>query len=263
MGSKQHRLLAVGMPFFVVIAFAVMPIQAGAGTSRPGGPSDTTYAASYAKAKVSNIAVTSQQVSCYRPEVPFFTKGTTDGYTGMTPCPGATTGEDTGAAGPYPNQVGSANGYPAAGPMLVNDHSESDLRVDPNHPNHVIASSKWFVSAEGYNHVLGFYESFDGGKTWPVQGHVPGYEGFTDNTDPIGAFDGYGNYYSLVLPYQFFYNKDGGHNFTVGKSQEPNPAVPAEVIAIAVRPHGSTAVTNWITTNNNGQPDYIAAYDSK
>src|SRR5438270_7477280 len=261
MGSKQQRLLAVGMPFFVVIALAVMPIQAGAGTSRPGVQSDTTYAASYAKAKVSNIAVTSQQVSCYRPEVPFFTKGTTDGYTGMTPCPSATTGEDTGAAGPYPNQVGSANGYPAAGPMLVNDHSESDLRVDPNHPNHVIASSKWFVSAEGYNHVLGFYESFDGGKTWPVQGHVPGYEGFTDNTDPVGAFDGFGNFYELNLPYQFFYKSDGSHDFTVEKSQEPNPVQPAEVISVSVRPHGATTATQWITTAN-GKPDIIASYDA-
>src|SRR5256885_16933029 len=131
MGLKQPRLLAVGMPFFVVIALALMPVPAGAGTSRPGVQSDTAYAGSYARAKVSNIAVTSQQVSCYRPEVPFLTKGTTDGYTGMTPCPGATTGEDTGAAGPYPNQGGSAHGYPADGPKLVNDQSGSHLRGGP------------------------------------------------------------------------------------------------------------------------------------
>src|SRR6266853_666708 len=35
-------------------------------------------------------------------------------------------------------------------------------------------STKWFMSAEGYNHLVGFYES------WPVMSHVPGYEGFTD-----------------------------------------------------------------------------------
>ncbi len=57
---------------------------------------------------------------------------------------------------------------------------------------HLIGQSKWFVSAEGYNHLLGFYESWDGGATWPVQGHVPGYEGWTDNTDPVGAFDPWG-----------------------------------------------------------------------
>jgi len=64
MGLKQRRLLAVGMPFFVVIALAVMPVQAGAGTNRPGVPSDTDYAASYARAKVTNLFATTQQVSC-------------------------------------------------------------------------------------------------------------------------------------------------------------------------------------------------------
>jgi len=246
------------MPLLTAATFAVLPAQAGLRTQ-----SDTTYAASFAKAKVTNISVTAQKVSCYRPEVPFFTAGTTNGYTGMTSCPGATTGEDTGAARPYPNQAGSANGYPAAGPMLVKDHSESDLRVDPNHPNHVIASSKWFASAEGYNHVLGFYESWNGGKTWPVQGHVPGYEGFTDNTDPVGAFDGYGNYYSLVLPYQFAYA--GGANGTGSKlyqkSNLPNPAMPPEAVSVSVRPVGAKAATEWITTHTNTSgvtgPDFV------
>src|SRR5256885_5431236 len=266
MGLKQPRLLAVGMPFFVVIALALMPVPAGAGTSRPGVQSDTAYAGSYARAKVSNVSVTSQQVSCYRPEVPFFTRGTTDGYTGMSRCPasGATTGEDTGAAGPYPTQAGSAAGYPAAGPMLVNDHSESDLRVDPNHPNHVIGSSKWFASAEGYNHVLGFYESLDGGKTWPVQGHVPGYEGFSDDTDPVGAFDGYGNYYSLILPYQFAYfgGALGGGSKLFQNSKLPNPAMPPESVSVAVRPAGAKTATDWITTHKNSSgvtgPDFVA-----
>jgi len=263
MGLKQRRLLAVGMPFFVVIALALMPVPAGAGPNRPGVPSDTDYAGSYARANVTNVFATTQQVSCYRLEVPFFTTGTTDGYTGMTPCPGATTGEDTGAAGPYPTQVGSAAGYPAAGPMLVNDHSESDLRVDPNHPNHVIGSSKWFASAEGYNHVLGFYESFDGGQTWPVQGHIPGYEGFSDDTDPVGAFDGFGNFYEILLPYQFAYA--GGANGTGSKlfqkSKLPNPAMPPESVSVSVRPVGAKFATDWITTHTNSAgvtgPDFV------
>src|SRR2546428_2431184 len=264
MGFKQRRLLAVGMPFFVAIAFAIVPIPAGAGTSSPGAQSDAAYAGSYAKAKVTNVFATTQKVSCYRPEVPFFTKGTTDGYTGMTACPVATTGEDTGAAGPYPTQARSASGYPAAGPMLVNDHSESDLRVDPKHPNHVIASSKWFASAEGYNHVLGFYESFDGGKSWPVQGHIPGYEGFTDNTDPVGAFDGYGNYYSLLLPYQFAYagGAHGTGSKVYQKSNLPNPAMPPEAVSVSVRPVDAPTATDWITTHRNASgvtgPDFVA-----
>src|SRR5437016_8150932 len=87
--------------------------------------------------------------------------------------------------------------------MLVTDHSESDIRVDPTNPNRIIGSSKWFTGAEGYNHLLGVYESWDGGKTWPVMGHIPGYEGWTDNTDPVGAFDPYGNYYEQSCPTSF------------------------------------------------------------
>jgi hypothetical protein len=241
--------------------------MAQAGSGARSVPQDTqsnaAYAASFASAHVSNVDATSGQVSCYRPEVPYFTSnGPNDGYTGMSPCPatGATTGENTGAPGPYPTEVGSNPGYPAAGPMLVKDHSESDIRVDPTNPSHLIGSSKWVASAEGYNHVLGFYESFNGGKTWAT-GHIPGYEGWTDNTDPVGAFDTSGNYYEFVLPYQFFYNSDGTHDYKIGTPLEPNPAQPAEAVAMAVRPHGATSATDWITTRNGG-PDFVATYDS-
>jgi len=250
----------------VLLSFAPTSVPTRALAASPGvapvpqgTQSNQAYANSFAAYNVTNVFATTQRTSCYTPEVPYFTSdGPNDGYSGMSRCPGADTGEDLG---PYPSQAGSNPGYPASTPMLVKDYSESDLRVDPTNSRHLIGASKWFVSAEGYNHLLGFYESFDGGQTWPVQGHIPGYEGWTDNTDPIGAFDGYGNYYSLMLPYQFFYNKDGTHNFTVGTSQEPNPAVPAEVISIAVHPHGATRATDWLTTHN-GHPDYIATYDS-
>jgi hypothetical protein len=108
--------------------------------------------ASFTAAKVTNIDVTSGQVSCYRPEDPYFVSdGPNNGHTGMSSCPasGATTGENTGASGPYPTQVGSNPGFPAAAPMLMKDHSESDIRVDPTNPRHLIGSAKWFVSAEG------------------------------------------------------------------------------------------------------------------
>jgi hypothetical protein len=234
----------------------------GVGIVPQGVQSNASYAASYTAAEVTNVDATSGQVSCYRPEDPYFANdGPNDGYTGMSACPGATTGENTGVAGPYPTQVGSNPGFPAASPMRAKDFSESDIRVDPTNPEHLIGSAKWFVSAEGYNHLLGFYESFDGGKTWPVSGHIPGYEGWTDNTDPVGAFDGFGNYYEFILSYQFFYNADGSHNFTVGTSQEPNPVQPAEAVAVAVRPHGAVPAANWITTRA-GHPDFVASYDS-
>ena len=171
-------------------------------------------------------------MSCYAPEVLYPTALTaTDGYPGggETSCPGATTGEQT---------TGFATQDVANPPMLVKDHSESDLRVDPSNTNHVIGTSKWFVSAEGYNHLLGFYESFDGGQSWPVQGHVPGYEGWTDNTDPVGAFDPWSNFYSLVLGYNFYYDKSGAHAYNNGSNQV-NPGVPPEAVAVSVRPHAA------------------------
>ncbi|WP_031068484.1 sialidase family protein [Streptomyces sp. NRRL WC-3742] len=239
--------------------------SAAPGPALPQGTqSDDAYAASPAANAVRNVQATSALVSCYRPEVPYgANSGPAEGYSGMTPCPasGATTGEDTGAAGPYPSQAGSNPGYPAAGPMLVKGHSESDLRIDPTDPNHLIGASKWVASAEGYNHLLGFFESFDGGRSWPVQGHIPGYEGWTDNTDPVGAFDTWGNYYSLLLPYQFSYDPDGSHDFNPGTAQEPDPAVPSQVISLSVRPHGATTASRW-TSTHAGHPDYVATYDS-
>jgi hypothetical protein len=258
--------LPLMLPAAQAAASGIAPAQvtSGAAGVPQGTQSNAAYAASFAAAHVTNVDATTSQVSCYRPEVPYFVSdGPNDGYTGMSRCkPGeATTGENTGAPGPYPTQVGSNPGYPAGSPMLVKDHSESDIRVDPTDPEHLIGSVKWFVSAEGYNHLLGFYESFNGGKTWTVSGHIPGYEGWTDNTDPVGAFDTFGNYYEFVLPYQFFYNPDGTHNFTVGSSQEPNPVQPAEAVAMAVRPHGATSARTWIT-RHNGHPDFVATYDA-
>jgi len=207
-------------------------------------------------AKVANVLATTQQTSCYTPEVPYGLQQTAEGYSGEEDCAGrSTTGE---ALGPYPTQAGSASGYPASMPMLVKGHSESNLVVDPKAPDHLIGSSKWFVSPEGYNHVLGFYESTDGGKTWPSQGHIPGFEGWTDNTDPVGAFDGYGNFYEFVLGYQFYYDPNGGHDFNIG-NHAVNPTVPQEVVAVAVRPKGSSGAGGWKTTVN-GRPDYVATY---
>ena len=149
------------------VSGASTTLDPGVGNVPQGTQSDAMYASSYGANGVTNRFVTSRQVSCYRPEVPVTANnGPNDGYTGESPCPGANTGEDTGASAPYPTQAGSRAPFPASQPMLVKDHSESDIRVDPTNPNHVIGSTKWFAGPEGYNHLLGFYESWDGGKTW-------------------------------------------------------------------------------------------------
>src|SRR6266576_2446770 len=248
--------------FAVVAIIAVASLNPSPLASGGSIPQGTQTNAAYASSGsgVTAVSATTQKVSCYTPMAPYAGNiGPNDGYTGESVCPGATTNEDLG---PYPTQAGANPGYPAASPMLVKDHSESDIRVDPLNALHLIGTSKSFVSAEGYNHLLGFYESFDGGASWPVQGHVPGYEGWTDNTDPVGAFDRYGNYYELLLPYQFFYDAGGSHNYQTNQNKEPNPTVAAEVISVSVRQHGATTASQWITTHN-GVPDYVAPYAMK
>jgi hypothetical protein len=232
------------------VAAAAVLLATSASTAAAAPNGNTPFAQSYVANNVTNVTATSQLVSCYSPEVTYFDT-LAAGYPGggMSPCPGATTGEQT---------QGFATQDVSNPAMLVKDHSESDIRVDPANPLHLIGQSKWFVSAEGYNHLLGFYESWDGGKTFPVQGHVPGYEGWTDNTDPVGAFDPWGNFYSLVLPYEFVYAKSGGHVFNNGSNQA-NPAQPPEAVSVAVHPAaraGRQTATNWITTHN-GSPDFV------
>jgi hypothetical protein len=248
-GSESVRAAACA------IMLAVLPwTSAAAGGPPQGFQTDADFADSYAALHVTNVSATTQRVSCYAPELEYLDAlGPENGYLdgGMTLCGGqATTGEDLG---PYPTQDVVNR------PMLVKDKSESDIRIDPTNPKHVIGQSKWAISAEGCNHLLGFYESFDGGKTWPVQGHVPGYEGWADNTDPIGAFDPWGNFYSLLLPYQFYYDKSGFKKYDNGSNQT-NPTVPAEAVAVAVHPAqnlpGKTPAASWITTHK-GQPDYL------
>jgi hypothetical protein len=234
-----------------VLGVAAFAAPAALAAPPQGYQSDSSFAGSYAAKQVSSTEATTQRVSCYAPEVPYFDglsalEGYPDG--GGSLCGGAaTTGEDLG---PYATQDRTN----AA--MLVKDHSESDIRVDPLNSSHLIGQSKWIVNAEGYNHLLGFYESWDGGKSWPVQGHVPGYEGWTDNTDPVGAFDPWGNFYSLVLPYNFYYDKFGGHKYDNGSNQT-NPNLPPEAIAVSVHPAATVQTSrNWITTHD-GHPDYL------
>src|SRR5947207_1929813 len=218
----------------VALAFVVGLAATGAGGAAQGQSNDA-FAASYASQHVTSVAATTQRTSCYRPELSYdgrlpdeagYRNGGSSACPAVAPTSAPFTGEDQG---PYETQD-------VVNPsLLVKDHSESDIRVDPKDPNHLIGQSKWIVNAEGYNHLLGFYESFDGGQTWPVQGHVPGYEGWTDNTDPVGSFDPWGNFYSLVLPYQFYYDKFGSHKYANG-SKQTNPSVPAEAVAVSVHP---------------------------
>lgn len=248
-----------GLTTKVLAALCVTVSQAWAadpGVPPQGLQPNSQFAASYNTSQVSNVSATTQRVSCYTPQVEYLTGlGPEQGYLdgGMSLCNGLTsTGEELG---PYATQSPKVFGRA----MRVKDKSESDLRIDPGNPLHLIGQAKWAVNGEAYNHILGFYKSFDGGKTWPVQGHVPGYEGWADNTDPIGGFDPWGNFYSLVLPYQFYYGTSGFKKYNNGSNQT-NPTVPAEAIAMAVHPAknlpGKSPAASWIVTHE-GKPDYL------
>jgi hypothetical protein len=215
-----------------------------------GFQSDAAFAASYARAGVTSVPATTQRVSCYTPQVLYQgalspSQGYPDG--GSTLClGGANTGENIG---PFPSQ------NVANPPLRAKDFSESDIHVDPTNARHLIGASKWFVNAEGYNHLNGFFESFDGGATWPQQGHIPGYEGWTDNTDPVGAFDPWGNFYAVLLPYMFSYLRTGEHFFL---APDVNPSLRRSGISIAGRPRGATTPASWTTSRAGGQFDFVA-----
>src|SRR5215510_14464537 len=101
-----RRLLTIVAGTLTVLGFGLVPasgsssstVDPGIGNVSQGVQFDQAYAKSFSTHAVTNVFVTSQQVSCYRPEVPYSANnGPNDGYTGQSPCPGATTGEDTGA----------------------------------------------------------------------------------------------------------------------------------------------------------------------
>ena len=79
--------------------------------------------------------------------------------------------------------------------------------------------------------------------------------GWTDNTDPVGAFDPYGNFYSLVLGYDFYYSKTGGHGYNNGSNQV-NPTGRRRRSRCRSGRGRATGPNDWITTHN-GQPDYV------
>src|SRR3954466_10556960 len=96
-GFARSLATALGALTAVLVAAAAAP---AAPTPPQGYQSDAAFASSYAANGVVNVSATTQRVSCYAPEVPYLTALTAaDGYPGggETPCPGATTGEQTGS----------------------------------------------------------------------------------------------------------------------------------------------------------------------
>ncbi len=91
-GVPGRRLLTIAVGVLTVLAFGGLApasgspsstVDPGIGNVPQGLQSDQAYADSYTAHAVTNVFVTSQQVSCYRPEVPYsVNNGPNDGYTG-------------------------------------------------------------------------------------------------------------------------------------------------------------------------------------
>src|SRR5690242_4490776 len=90
---ELRRLIAGAGTGSILLASAITtiasttppPADAGVGNVPQHLQADTTYAASYKAHGVTNVFVTSQQASCFRPEVPAkFNNGPNDGYTGLS-----------------------------------------------------------------------------------------------------------------------------------------------------------------------------------
>lgn len=112
----------------------------------------------------------------------------------------------------YPTLGGATDSSGACqGTVTYNqDHSESDLAVDPQNPRHLLAASKFFYQDAEYLFHLGSYTSVDGGASFSDQ-IIPGYDCTTSGnvaqwqnaTDPTVAFDGQGGAYTLVLAFNW------------------------------------------------------------
>jgi hypothetical protein len=86
-------------------------------------------------------------------------------------------------------------------------YSEPHIAVDPLDPSHLVAGSKMYQNLPEYLFKIGTFVSFDGGRSWTDNGHLPGYPTQTGNegddyyitSDVWTAFDDEGNAYAMVL----------------------------------------------------------------
>ncbi len=85
-------------------------------------------------------------------------------------------------------------------------YSEPHIAIDPLDSNHLVAGSKMYQNLEAYRFKIGTFVSFDGGRSWTDNGHLPGYPAQTGSeadyyitSDVWTAFDDEGNAYAMVL----------------------------------------------------------------
>lgn len=145
-------------------------------------------------------------------------------------------------------------------------HSEPTIAMDPLDRDHLIAGSKMYENNDKYLFKVGTYESFDGGRTWEDQDHLPGYcqapgqcdpaneVAYRTTSDPSIAFDDEGNAYANILDAPGGTNAFQGFNMTVHTKRPGQPWTgPTTVHDNRVNPLTTRLFLddkNWIAVDN-------------
>jgi hypothetical protein len=74
-----------------------------------------------------------------------------------------------------PGTVGGGLPTSRASHDIYLSHSEPHISMNPLDHDNLVAGSKMYVNLERYQFRIGTYASFNGGKTWQDNGHLPGY----------------------------------------------------------------------------------------
>jgi hypothetical protein len=143
---------------------------------------------------------------------------------------------------------------------------EPSLAVDPRNPNVIVAGAQDFRRARelraacGGDRWNGFYRSTDGGATWS-NALVPGYctdptrgagseqavsdmFGFSTNTDPVLAFDTFGNLFYAHIA------------FNADKKATTPPSTSGALLVSTYRNDGATyAKTEYVSSGSGNSPD--------
>jgi Neuraminidase (sialidase) len=161
-----------------------------------------------------------------------------------------------------PTQGGASSfGGVCQGVVTYNqDHSESDLAIDPQNSSHLLAASKFFYSQSQYVFHTGSYVSFDGGSSFTNQ-IIPNYDcttsgnpaQWTNTTDPTVAFDGQGRAYTLVLAFNWSSTNSIDNEVAVSKSTDGGrtwgrPTVLTTEQSVS---RGHSLDKQWITARGN------------
>ena len=225
------------------------------GPAAAGYQTDAAFAASAAANGVANVSATTQRVSCYAPEVALSRRADAGRRLPR---------RRHGRRAPAPPRRArtSARTRPRTSPtrrMRVKDHSESDIRVDPTEP----------TAPDRAEQVGGHRRGLQppaSASTSPSTAAPPGPSRATcpatragPTTPTRSAHSTPGATSTRSCSPTSSTTTSGGFNKYDNGSNQTNPTVPPEAIAVSVHPAPACrhdAATSWITTHN-GQPDYL------